>query len=274
MQDINFIRVINILDILLVLAVILQIFRWMRGTKAIFFMNAAIILFLIYAISRYLNLVLFTQLLNFFGLILIVSLPIIFQNELKRVIEIFGQKNPIIKRLVKPLVIASESIEIIVEAAAVLSQKRIGALMVLEQNNPLPVVHQSGSNIDARLSKIMLEQIFYPNSPLHDGAVVIKENRIQAAGCFLPLDNELALPQELGSRHRAGLSLSAQSDALVVIISEETGKISLAFNGVLTVYTPERLRIRLTELLHPENVTPENPTNPTVRKTPENTEAL
>lgn len=247
---------LNIIDVLLVLAVILQIFRWMRGTKAIFFMNAAIILFLIYAVSRYLNLVLFTQLLNLMGLIMIVSLPIIFQSELRRVIEIFGQKNPIIKRWVKPLVIDPESIEIIVEAATALAQKRVGALIVLEHNNPLTVVHQSGSRIDAKLSKILLEQIFYPNSPLHDGAVVIKDNRIQTAGCFLPLDNELPLPQELGSRHRAGLSLASQTDAMVVIISEETGKISLAYNGLLKAYTPERLKLRLTELLHPESEMP------------------
>jgi diadenylate cyclase len=248
----HIIQIINILDILLVIVVILQVFRWMRGTKAIAFMNAAVILFLIYAISRYLNLVLFTQLLNFLSLIMVVSLPIIFQSELKRVIEIFGEKNPLIKRFVTPPVIAAESIEIIVSAAATLSQKRIGALIVLQQQNFLSMVHQSGTKVDAMLSAIMIEQLFHPNSPLHDGAIVIKDNRIQAAGCFLPLDNGLALPQELGSRHRAGLSLAAQTDALVVIISEETGKISLAYNGVLAVYSPENLTYKLKELLHPD----------------------
>jgi diadenylate cyclase len=245
-------HIINILDVLLVLGVILLVFRWMRGTQAIAFMNAAVILFLIYAVSRYLNLVLFTQLLNLISLIMVVSLPIIFQSELKRVIELFGEKNLFIKRFVKPPVIAAESIEIIVAAAVTLAQKRIGALIVLQQQNFLPVVHQSGTKVDAVLSPILIEQLFHPNSPLHDGAIVIKDNRIQAAGCFLPLDNGLALPQELGSRHRAGLSLAAQSDALVVIISEETGKISLAYNGVLAAYSQENLAFKLTELLHPE----------------------
>ncbi|MGD8400010.1 MAG: diadenylate cyclase CdaA [Bacillota bacterium] len=245
-------RMINILDILLVVGVILLVFRWMRGTKAIAFMNAAVVLFLIYAFSRYLNLVLFIQLLNLLSLIMVVSLPIIFQSELKRVIEMFGENNPLIKRFVAPPVIATESIEIIVTAAATLAQKRIGALIVLQQHNFLSVVHQSGARIDAVLSAILIEQLFYPSSPLHDGAIVIKDNRIQAAGCFLPLDNELELPQELGSRHRAGLSLAAQTDALVVIISEETGKISLAYNGSLAAYTQENLAFKLKELLHPE----------------------
>jgi diadenylate cyclase len=246
----------NILDISLVLLVIYQIFRLMRGTKGVFFLNASIILIVIYAVSRYLNLVLFTQLLNLLGMALIVSLPIIFQSELKRAIEVFGGKNPFIKWLVRPPAVVIASIDIIVDAAAALAKNRIGALIVLQQTNPLPEVHQSGSNIDAKLTQIMIEQIFYPNSPLHDGALVVSNNRIQAAGCFLPLDNELSLPQELGSRHRAALSLSSQSDALVVIISEETGKISLACHGVLQKYTPEQLKLKLQELLNPEEEIP------------------
>jgi diadenylate cyclase len=260
-------KLINILDILLVVVVILQVFRWMRGTKAVAFMNLTLILFLIYAVSRYLNLVLFTQLLNLISLIMVVSLPIIFQSELKRVIEIFGEKNPFIKRFVAPPVIAPESIEIIVAAAAKMAQKRIGALIVLQQQNYLSVVHQSGTRVDAELSAILLEQLFHPNSPLHDGAVVIKDNRIQAAGCFLPLDNGLALPQELGSRHRAGLSLATQTDALVVIISEETGKISLAYNGVLAVYSQENLAFKLKKILHPEADPPSGPSQSNDGKT-------
>ncbi len=114
------------------------------------------------------------------------------------------------------------------------------------------IVKESGSYIDTELTKIMIRQIFYPNSPLHDGAILIKGSRIQSAGCFLPLDNQLTLPEELGSRHRAGLSLSAQTDALVVIVSEETGSISLACNGTLEPgYSSERLKYRLKELIQP-----------------------
>jgi diadenylate cyclase len=263
-------QILNIFDVLLVFGVILLIFRWMRGTKAIFFMNAAVILFLVYAVSRYLNLILFTQLLTTLILMLVVSLPIIFQSELKRMVEVLGEKNPLIKQLVKPRPPAAESIGIIAAAAAELSQKRIGALIVLQQQNSLSVVHQSGTTLDAVLSRILIEQIFHPKSPLHDGAIVIKDNRIQTAGCFLPLDNGLALPQELGSRHRAGLSLSAQCDALVIIISEETGKISLAHNGVLKVFSVENLALKLYELLQPE----EDLSGGVERQTDGKTEAL
>lgn len=242
----------TVLDIILVFLILRGLFRIMRGTKGIYFMNGIIILFIIYAASRYLNLTLFTQLLDQLMLMLMVALPIIFQTELKRGLEVLGRKNPIVRWFIKPAVIAPESIGVVLEAAEAMSKKRIGALIVFERENPLMTVSQSGSLIDAVLSKVMVEQIFYPNSPLHDGAILIKENRIQAAGCFLPLDNELSLPQELGSRHRAGLSLATQTDALVIIVSEETGQMSLAYNGMIeTGYSKERLRIRLEELIHP-----------------------
>jgi diadenylate cyclase len=239
------------LDLGLVLLILYWIFKVMRGTKGIYFMNGIILLFLIFIASRYLHLTLFSQVLNQLILMLMVAVPIIFQSELKRGLETLGRKNPIVKWFIKVPAIAAKSIAMVAEAAEQLSQKRIGALIVFERGNPLPVVTQSGSYIDAVLSKILIEQFFYPNSPLHDGAVLIRENRIQAAGCFLPLDNEIALPQELGSRHRAGLSLASQSDALVVIISEETGRISLAYHGLLeSGYTRETLQSKLEELTH------------------------
>lgn len=239
------------LDLVLVFLILYWIFKVMRGTKGIYFMNGIILLFMIFIVSRYLHLTLFSQLLNQLILMLMVAVPIIFQNELKRGLETLGQKNPIVKWFIKIPVIASESIAIVAEAAEQLSKKRIGALIVFERGNPLPAVSQSGSYIDAVLSKIMIEQIFYPNSPLHDGAILIKANRIEAAGCFLPLDNEISLPQELGSRHRAGLSMASQSDALVVIVSEETGQISLAYHGQLeSGYTRETLQSKLDELIY------------------------
>jgi len=247
----------TILDLFLVLILLKGLFTIMRGTKGIFFMNGIIILFIIFTASRYLNLTLFSQLVNQLMLMLMVALPIIFQSELKRALEDLGKKNPLVRWFTKTSAIASESIEIVAEAAAALAVGKVGALIVFERENALPAVGQSGSAIDAALSKIMIEQIFYPNSPLHDGAILIKEIRIQAAGCFLPLDNELGLPQELGSRHRAGLSLATQTDALVVVVSEETGKISLAYNGLLERgYNKERLKIRLEELIHPPATTP------------------
>ena len=240
----------EIIDVSLVLLILIQLFKIMKGTKGIFFLNAIIILFLVYSSSKLLNLVYFSYLLEQIMLILFVALPIIFQNELKRALETLGRKNPLVKWFIKPPVIAVESIDMVAEAAESLAKQKIGALIVLERENPLPVVHESGSYIDGILNKILIKQIFYPNSPLHDGAIVIKSNRIQSAGCFLPLDNELTLPQELGSRHRAGLSLATQTDAIVVVVSEETGVVSLAYNGVLERgYSTERLKFTLKELI-------------------------
>lgn len=243
--------VLTIFDISLVLIILSRLFKYIRGTKGIFFLNGIIILFLVNASARYLKLTLFSWLLDQVLLMLFVALPIIFQNELKRALETLGRNNPIVKWFLKPPVIAPESIDIVIEAVERLARQKMGALIVFEREDPLLTVSESGSLIEASLSKILIRQIFYPNSPLHDGAIVIKGNRIQAAGCFLPLDNELPLPQELGSRHRAGLSLASQTDALVVVVSEETGGISLAVNGVLeTDYSIEGIKFKLKELIY------------------------
>lgn len=250
----------NILDLFLVYVLLHGLFKVMRGTKGIYFMHGLIVLVLIFAVSRGLKLTLFSWLLDQLMLILMVGLPIIFQGELKRGLEYLGRKNPIVYWFIKTPTLAPESINAVSEAVVWLAQKRTGALIVFERENPLPGVTDSGSYIDALLSKIMIEQIFYHNSPLHDGALVIKDNRIHSAGCFLPLDNGIDLPQELGSRHRAGLSLALQSDAVVIIVSEETGRISVAVNGVLeTGYTKERLQSKLAELMRPEQAPPAPP---------------
>lgn len=242
----------SLLDIVLVFLILRGLFNLMRGTKGMYFINGLIILFLIFAGSRYLKLTLFSQLLDQMMMMLMVALPIIFQSELKNGLEKLGQKNPILKWFqIKP-VVAQASVNRVTEAAVSLAQNHIGAIIVFERETPLITVLKSGTVLDAVLSKVLVEQLFYKNSPLHDGAILIKENRIQAAGCFLPLDNELRLPQSLGSRHRAGLSLAMQTDALAVIVSEETGKISLACSGRLeTGYNREQLQHRLEELLQP-----------------------
>jgi diadenylate cyclase len=247
----------QIIDIALVLLIIIQFFKMLRGTKGIYLLNGILLMFLGYYASLSLGLSILSTLLNWIMIMLIVALPIIFQNELKRALEILGRKNPIIKWFLKPLTIATQSIDVVAEAAEVLSKQKIGALIVFEREDQLSVVNESGTQIDAIVNQVLIEQLFYPNSPLHDGAILIKGNRIQAAGCFLPLDNQLSLPQELGSRHRAGLSLSTQTDALVVVISEETGSIGLASAGHLeTGFSSDSLRKKLQEQIDQGNNRP------------------
>jgi len=223
----------TIIDLLLVLLILTRLFKWLKGTKGIFFINAIIILYLANIASDVLSLKYLSILFQWIMTVLVVALPIIFQYELKQALEYLGHRNPIIKWFMKAPDIAIEAIDIVAEAAESLSKNKTGALIVFEREDLLAVVRDSGSYIDSALSKILIEQIFYPGSPLHDGSILIKGNRILAAGCFLPLDNHLNLPQKLGSRHRAGLSLSLQSDALVIIVSEETGEISFANDGKL-----------------------------------------
>ena len=146
----------NILDIILVFLILRGLFRIMRGTKGIYFMNGIIILFIIYAGSRYLKLTLFSQLLDQLMLMLMVALPIIFQSELKRGLEMLGRKNPLVRWFIKAPEIAAESIEVVAEAAENMAKRKIGALIVFERGSSLASVSQSGSYIDAVLSKIMI----------------------------------------------------------------------------------------------------------------------
>lgn len=250
LTDSNIMR--TVIDLLLVFFILTRLFKWLKGTKGIFFINAIIILYLANIASDALSLKYLGVLFQWIMTMLVVALPIIFQHELKQILEYMGRRNPIIKWFVKGSHIAIGAIDIVAEAVSGLSENKVGALIVFEREDLLVVVRDSGSSIDAAVSKILIEQIFYPGSPLHDGAIVIKGNRIVAAGCFLPLDNQLILPQKLGSRHRAGLSISNQSDALVIIVSEESGGISLANDGKLeTGLNCEQIRMALRELIYP-----------------------
>jgi diadenylate cyclase len=240
----------SLIDIALVLLILVQLFRMLRGTKGIYLLNGIVVLFIVYTFSIAAGLPYFSFILSGLMLVMIVALPILFQSELKHGLELLGRRNPLIRRLLNSPTIAPEGITIVSEAVEHLARTRTGALIVFEREDPLFAAGESGSTIDALLSRILLEQIFYPNSPLHDGAVIVKGDRIRAAGCFLPLDTQLQLPQKLGSRHRAGLSLATQTDAVVVIISEETGAISLAAGGTLdTNLAVADLTLRLRGLL-------------------------
>ena len=145
------------------------------------------------------------------------------------------------------------AIEAVTNAAVDMSASRTGALMVLECETKLGDFMTSGVMLDALVSKGLLENIFVPNTPLHDGAVIIRGNKIMAAGCMLPLTNNNNLSYELGTRHRAAIGLSENTDAIVVVVSEETGKISIARHGTLTRnLTGESLRKALKKILAPE----------------------
>src|SRR5699024_5199524 len=167
----------------------------------------------------------------------LITLVIVFQPELRRMLEYIGRSNILKKSLID---VRGEEMQRladeIVNATASLSRHKIGALIVFERHTGLSEVVETGTKLNAEISSELLINIFIPNTPLHDGAVVIKGDIIRAAACFLPLTDNQTISKELGTRHRAGIGISEKSDCLVLIVSEETGGISIAENGKITRY--------------------------------------
>ena len=179
----------------------------------------------------------------------LIAVVIIFQPELRKILEQFGKsKIKLFKTKEIPDDSMRKSISEITKAAASMSWSKIGALIVFERNDKLDSIVNTGTIVDAEISEQVIRNIFYPKAPLHDGAVIISENRVKAAGCLLPLSSNLTISKDLGTRHRAGLGTSEISDAIVLIVSEETGTITLVENGVLKRHlateTLERLLIK------------------------------
>lgn len=184
---------------------------------------------------------------------LIIAIPVVFQPELRRALERLGHTGAWLRTpLTSHEMQTEETIDEVTRAVLQLSRLRYGALIVIERETGLQDYADRGIPLDATLTQQLLVNIFFPNSPLHDGAVIIRGNRILAAGCVLPLSENLLDPQ-LGTRHRAGLGITEESDAIAIIVSEETGHISLAVNGRLyRNLDAERLRRALRALLHVE----------------------
>ncbi|GAV25679.1 membrane protein [Carboxydothermus islandicus] len=241
----------TVLDITIVSFVIYKLLVLIRGSRAESLLKGVVILLLANALAKALGLNTVSWLLKQSMTFLAVALPIVFQPELRRALEQLGRgslfKTTLTETDEKQL---RHNIEILTNAALKLSEQKIGALIVMERNTGLNEYIETGVRLDAELSAELLINIFIPKSPLHDGAVIIRHGRIAAAACFLPLSsNELSL-KNLGTRHRAGLGLSEETDAVILIVSEETGVISLAVEGKLYRYlSREELQRKLIENL-------------------------
>ncbi|NJN17286.1 MAG: TIGR00159 family protein [Oscillochloris sp.] len=183
---------------------------------------------------------------------LIVGVPVLFQPELRRALETLGRSGVLLGRPLGGINRSEllETITLIARTAAQLSQQGIGALIVIERRTQLQEYADRGVILDSRVSTPLLMNIFYPNSPLHDMAVIVRGNRILAANVVLPLSEDLAGPRRYGTRHRAAKGISEQTDALAVVVSEETGAISLVHDGRMASYlTEQRLRAMVAGLL-------------------------
>lgn len=186
------------------------------------------------------------------------GLIVLFQPELRRALEKLGSsgfQDIMLRKTDEDRVKTISVIEDIVQACSILSQEYVGALIIIERVTKIGDIVNTGTQMDAILSSELLLNIFTPKSPLHDGAVIIRDNKIKAAACYLPLTQNAGLSRELGTRHRAALGITEVSDAIAVVVSEESGKISYAHSGGLTrSLTPDMLRKALTKfLLESEN---------------------
>ncbi|MDR0968910.1 MAG: diadenylate cyclase CdaA [Lentimicrobiaceae bacterium] len=235
------VRFFDVVDIILVAVLLYTLYRLLRGTAAINIFLGIIAIFLAWKLVTALRMKLLGDILGSFVSVGFIALIIIFQPEIRRFLLAVGTSGFIKKITHKLSFLRSQlsektiiDITIISNACLSMSNKKEGALIVICRENELFETIQTGVKIDAVISQSLIENIFFKNSPLHDGAMIISDNKIAAAGCILPITKQLNLPGRPGLRHRAGIGISEQSDALVIIVSEETGEISMASNGTLT----------------------------------------
>ena len=242
-----------VLDIALVTLIFYGLLMLIRGTQADQLVRGVLILLLTSAVVGYFfNLLIFNWLLQSTIPALLIAIPVIFQPELRRALEQLGRTGNIINY---PLHLhITTSVEKVAEelarASALLAERGYGGLIVLERSTGLEEYAQTGTRIDGAVTAELLLQIFYKGSPLHDGAVIIRDDRIIAARCLLPLTEDSDLDPELGTRHRAAIGVTENSDAVCVVVSEETGAISLANHGHLVrQLDDQKLKLLLTALL-------------------------
>ncbi len=237
LKYLQLLRISDFIDIGIVAIIIYYIITLLRDTRAMQLVKGLIILFAVFFVSRWLHFNALNYILGGAMQIGVFAVIVIFQPEFRNILERMGRFK--FGRIIDFAVDApdddmSMTIESVAKAAADMSATKTGALIVLERETRLGEFITTGTMLDANVSSSLLKNIFVPNTPLHDGAVIIRGNKILTAGCVLPLTANNNLSTELGTRHRAALGLSEATDAVIVVVSEETGKISIARNGSLT----------------------------------------
>lgn len=238
------IRITDIIDIAIIAFVVYKLFSLLRDTRAEQVLKGFILVLIFASFADIFNLNAVSWLMNQFLTVSLVFIIVVFQPELRSALERIGRGRKIFIADSKKKY--EKTIDEIVMATSSLSRQKIGALIVLERKVGLNDIIESGTRLGADVSSELLINIFIPNTPLHDGAVVIAKDAIAAAACYLPLTTSNTVSKELGTRHRAALGISEKSDCVVVVVSEETGVISLVENGEINRYFDEEgLRNRL-----------------------------
>ena len=249
------ITLVDIIDIFVVALIMFQVYRLTRGTNALRIVVGILIIYLLWIVTRVLNMELLSMILGQIIGVGVIALIIVFQQEIRRFLILLGtqytnRRVSFMARLFRPRgrkvkVVGQEWIDTVVGACADMAKTKTGALIVIARKvNLLPFIEQ-GERIDALISASLIKNIFFKNSPLHDGAMVIADDRIAAARCVLP-STEREVPMEFGMRHRAALGASEITDALVIVVSEERGTISIARTGHISRdISPAHLQVLL-----------------------------
>ena len=248
-------------DIIIVAFLIYGVVKLVRETRAGQLVKGLFLLVILFIISSYFNLVMVSRVLAYFFQFAFVAILIVFQPEIRKALEQVGRNN--VGQSIAAVVTGRDrsydraqirkAINAVVDGVGILQQLKMGALIVFERKTKLGDINETGTQINCEPSGQIVGNIFFNKAPLHDGAMIIRDGMIHAAGCILPLTKNTSVSAELGTRHRAALGVSEESDAVVVVVSEETGQISVAVNGVLACrFTRDTLRDVLEGYLIPQ----------------------
>lgn len=249
-------RISDYLDIAIMAFVAYNIFRLVQSTKAASLLKGLFVFFAALVVSSFLNLNGINFVLSSMVEIGVLALVILFQPEIRRILEEMGSRRFIafFTHSAENVNVMDQTIKQTVLACTEMSQSRTGALIVFEREILLEDMIRSGTVLDAAVSNELLKNIFFVKAPMHDGAVIVRHGRVKAAGCMLPLSKNVNLSRDLGMRHRAGIGMSENSDAVIVIVSEESGSISVAIGGMLKRHLkPETLENLLRNELLPQD---------------------
>lgn len=239
------IGIVDLLDILLVASLLYYLYKLIKGTAALNIFIGIVIIYVIFQITKLLQMELLSSIFDKFFEAGFFALIVVFQQEIRKFLLMVGSSNLANRKnfmrhfhfLKNETSSVSTNVNLITKACQKLAQTKTGALIVIERNNSLDFVKNTGDEMYAEVNIPLLESIFYKNSPLHDGAIIIADNHVIATRVILPVSNERTIPQRFGLRHRAAVGITERTDALALVVSEETGQISFLKNGEFVLYS-------------------------------------
>ena len=259
MLDFIKIKPLDFIDILLVALLIYQLYRLVRRTNAMSIFAGILMIYLLWVVVRVLNMELLSMIMGQVIGVGVIALIIVFQPEIRKFLfllgERYGRRNKFLRKMFFPTAVVSrgEWTEEVITACFHMAKTKTGALIVIRRSSEVDEYTDQGVILDAEISSSLLENIFFKNSPLHDGAVVIEDQRIRAARCILPVSERTNIPSYYGTRHRAALGISEVTDAVVLVVSEERGQVSFVTDGrIVANLQEERLRELLNEAFEGE----------------------